>query len=193
MKIVRLAAMSAAIAAASPALAAINLTVEGGGTPIVYEGANGNKFAVFGIDRRPLDADGVVNQPAFTLTEQYIRDRFATQANRVVNIFYNPNNSSPAFDPANSFSAFAPIDVADEARLYNSLLIEFTGTGNVTAFRGIGTGSSTVNLTPNQAGAPPIGAPVPEPATWAMMMLGFGGLGYTLRRRPTVGARIRFA
>ena len=36
-------------------------------------------------------------------------------------------------------------------------------------------------------------AAVPEPATWAMMMLGFGGLGYTLRRRPTAGARIRFA
>jgi hypothetical protein len=26
-------------------------------------------------------------------------------------------------------------------------------------------------------------APVPEPATWAMMILGMGGIGYTLRRR----------
>jgi hypothetical protein len=83
--------------------------------------------------------------------------------------------------------------LADGARLHNSLLIEFTGTGNVTAFRGIGTGSSTVNLTPNRAGAPPISAPVPEPATWAMMMLGFGGLGYTLRRKSATGPRIRFA
>lgn len=34
---------------------------------------------------------------------------------------------------------------------------------------------------------------VPEPATWAMMMLGFGVAGYTMRRRSKVGAHIRFA
>lgn len=34
---------------------------------------------------------------------------------------------------------------------------------------------------------------VPEPATWAMMMLGFGGIGFAMRRRPKLGARIRFA
>ncbi len=33
---------------------------------------------------------------------------------------------------------------------------------------------------------------VPEPATWAMMLLGFGGVGHALRRRPKQ-ARIRFA
>lgn len=34
---------------------------------------------------------------------------------------------------------------------------------------------------------------VPEPATWATMMIGFGGMGYAMRRRSKVGARIRFA
>ncbi|MEO5939215.1 MAG: PEPxxWA-CTERM sorting domain-containing protein [Sphingomonas sp.] len=34
---------------------------------------------------------------------------------------------------------------------------------------------------------------VPEPTTWAMMLLGFGGMGVALRRRPKVAARIRFA
>lgn len=29
-------------------------------------------------------------------------------------------------------------------------------------------------------------APVPEPATWAMMMLGFGGIGYSLRRKAVL-------
>ena len=36
-------------------------------------------------------------------------------------------------------------------------------------------------------------AAVPEPATWALMMLGFGGVGYAVRRKPKVGARVRFA
>lgn len=33
---------------------------------------------------------------------------------------------------------------------------------------------------------------VPEPATWGMMLFGFGGLGYAMRRRQQAGARIRF-
>ncbi|MEO7389382.1 MAG: PEPxxWA-CTERM sorting domain-containing protein [Sphingomonas sp.] len=33
---------------------------------------------------------------------------------------------------------------------------------------------------------------VPEPATWAMLLLGFGGMGYAMRRHPKVTARIRF-
>jgi hypothetical protein len=34
---------------------------------------------------------------------------------------------------------------------------------------------------------------VPEPATWALMMVGFGGMGYAMRRKPKVGTRVRFA
>ena len=34
---------------------------------------------------------------------------------------------------------------------------------------------------------------VPEPATWAMMMLGFGSMGYAMRRKNKVSTRIRFA
>ncbi len=34
---------------------------------------------------------------------------------------------------------------------------------------------------------------VPEPATWAMMLLGFGAIGGALRGRQKVAARVRFA
>jgi hypothetical protein len=34
---------------------------------------------------------------------------------------------------------------------------------------------------------------VPEPTTWAMLMLGFGGVGFAMRRNRKVAARIRFA
>ena len=36
-------------------------------------------------------------------------------------------------------------------------------------------------------------AGVPEPATWAMMLMGFGAVGGALRRRPKVATRVRFA
>lgn len=38
-----------------------------------------------------------------------------------------------------------------------------------------------------------VNSAVPEPATWAMMMLGFGGMGFAMRRRNRTSARIRFA
>ena len=34
---------------------------------------------------------------------------------------------------------------------------------------------------------------VPEPATWAMMLVGFGFLGAAMRRRPQLQQRVRFA
>ena len=39
----------------------------------------------------------------------------------------------------------------------------------------------------------PTGAPVPEPGTWALMLLGFAGVGMALRRRPQVTRRVNFA
>lgn len=36
-----------------------------------------------------------------------------------------------------------------------------------------------------------IASPVPEPASWALLLAGFGALGFTLRRRPQV--RVRYA
>jgi hypothetical protein len=47
-------------------------------------------------------------------------------------------------------------------------------------------------LVGNIVGGQATGA-VPEPATWAMMLIGFGAIGGTLRRRQKVTARIRFA
>ena len=34
---------------------------------------------------------------------------------------------------------------------------------------------------------------VPEPATWAMMLLGFGGIGFSMRRRRTNGPLLQIA
>ena len=31
---------------------------------------------------------------------------------------------------------------------------------------------------------------IPEPATWAMMLIGFGAVGYSMRRRPQARAQL---
>lgn len=74
----------------------------------------------------------------------------------------------------NSVRAFDPTPT--------SLTLSFNSTG-ASAF----STSSTLSIPPEGA----IGA-VPEPATWAMMVLGFGAVGYALRRRK-VTTRVRFA
>jgi hypothetical protein len=38
-----------------------------------------------------------------------------------------------------------------------------------------------------------VGGGVPEPATWALMILGFGAVGGAMRRRQSVAAKVRFA
>ncbi len=45
-------------------------------------------------------------------------------------------------------------------------------------------------------GAPPVSAPVasvPEPATWAMMFLGLGAIGFAMRRHQRVATRVSYA
>ena len=72
-----------------------------------------------------------------------------------------------------------------------------TGYNNVsvTSTNGIGgfrfTGSAQGNTIVDNLVATT--APVPEPASWAMMMLGFGAMGATLRGRRKLSATVRFA
>ena len=72
-------------------------------------------------------------------------------------------------DPNGSFCNWTPIGVSFGGTAYS---INFGGTANQTGFDNITFGSAT----------PGTGA-VPEPSTWAMMLLGFGAVGAAMRRR----------
>lgn len=70
--------------------------------------------------------------------------------------------------------------------------------GNVTAFYKIDFGSTPQLLTLNLKGVSNAylftATAVPEPATWAMMLLGFGGIGFAMRRsRKQAGALMQVA
>lgn len=55
-----------------------------------------------------------------------------------------------------------------------------------------GDNSGDFRVTYMLAGGAPAGA-VPEPATWGMMLLGFGALGFAMRRRAKVRTNLSFA
>ena len=71
-------------------------------------------------------------------------------------------------DPSGSFCNWSPVGVAFAGIAHS---IDFGGTANQTGYDNITFGSATP------------GTGVPEPAAWAMMLAGFGGLGATLRSR----------
>ncbi len=54
----------------------------------------------------------------------------------------------------------------------------------LTTCGGCSSGPNGLRITAGDAAAAP--GPVPEPATWAMMLLGFGGIGYSMRRQRKI-------
>lgn len=181
-------ALAGAAFAATPADAAVNLVVEGGGTPIVFAGDNGNRFAVLGIDARRRDADNIVNLPNFTVTTDFIRSLIASGgASRLQNAFFCPD-----FAARTGCSTLTSVSVADEARLFSSLLLEFSGSGSIVLTRPSG-GTTTFGLRVTQPGAPPINMAVPEPSTWAMLLLGFFGIGAAVRKAKVRQISVAYA
>ena len=58
----------------------------------------------------------------------------------------------------------------------------------------LGTGAlSRVGTTDRALFGIAISSAVPEPGIWAMMLVGFGGIGVAIRRRSTISTRVRFA
>lgn len=70
-----------------------------------------------------------------------------------------------------------------------------TATWNATSFADLGLTTGTYTWSwGNEASADTftirVGAVVPEPATWAMMLIGFGSVGFAMRRRSAVGTTV---
>jgi len=107
-----------------------------------------------------------------------------TNASVVLSSYYSTANAlfggtllqSSSFSGTGTFAGVNPLTL--------NLPFSETVRYDLTFGPGSGNFNGTANLTM---------VAVPEPTTWAMMMLGFVGLGYTVRRRPKTNVRIRYA
>ena len=72
---------------------------------------------------------------------------------------------------------------------YSSIGVTFAGTAFSVDFGGTTNQVAFDNITLGSA----VAGGVPEPTTWALMILGFGAIGGAMRRRQSVTAKVRFA
>lgn len=99
-------------------------------------------------------------------------------ADNLGNIYLNNSYTGKSFQGFGGLSEFT-LSSGFRAGL-NTLMFQITDQGAPTAFRvGDLFGTAAVLVPPD----PGPGAPIPEPATWAMMLAGFFGMGGVLRHR----------
>lgn len=178
MRKVLIALAAFAVVGPTPASAAVNIVVEGGGAPVVFQGSNGNRFGLVGLDARRRDTDTIVNLPAFTVDRNYIIGRLSDPSSFV------DAYSCVNFSSGGSCTPLTSVVVQDEARLFGSLLLEFNSTGNIVFNNPSGSTTTLALGRVTRNGSPPIGSAVPEPGAWMLLLLGFFGIGSVLRRGP---------
>jgi hypothetical protein len=184
-----LAAAAVTLLTSAPAMAQVtdNL-VENGGWDQFFFGDTVN-FPNF------QDADGNTITFAFTITDSTalrITDGFndgdqfqVTLNDSTTNSSLTTDTSTPIFDGNNIFDNWSSVFVdptlgAEFSHItFNLDPGTYTLTG-IAIQSPFGAGAAAIEL-----GALP---PVPEPAIWAMMLVGFGGMGAMLRRRKALAA-----
>ena len=142
---------------------------------IQQAGGNGGTLSIY-VTQTDLNAfNGFL---ASTFTSNTIAN-----ASVVLSTYYSASNAlfggtqlrSASFSDIGTFAGVNPLTL--------SLPYSQTVRYDITFGPGAGNFNGTANLTTS----------VPEPAAWALMVMGFAGLGYAVRRRPKVTARVRFA
>ena len=142
----------------------------------------------FALGTSPISFDfSIGNVVASTAFDTSGANIFLTSLLTGQTVSYNP------FFFGNDNTTTASVDVQNSARLNfgflfgsnfnanvdNTYRIDLTAGGNtVTSFAQIGAGAV---------------AAVPEPTTWAMMLMGFGAMGFALRRRKRVASLTQMA
>lgn len=170
-----------------------NLNNTGFGSSLAYWFAFDSATVRIGEKYLSLD-DNIFYQYVFLGAETRF-DGLALQSLRLGYVSYPQGNASGEII-STSFSIYAA-DGAFFTKDFNALLADdfslniadqgnaFANSGNFTG--GFGTGASGFLGIPLKPTSLTVStAAVPEPATWAMMILGFGVVGYAMRRKTVM-------
>lgn len=189
-KIVLFAAAAAAVAVAAPAQAATVIYTSGTNVGLIErDGIFSGAFEAVVVEDAALDPNFTAN---FTFTTPFSGNAIASAISIALNSKSNINFSSIAINGTTGTVMNGVIDTAfTGATLVPGGLNSLTLTGLLNPPSGEGNAGFGGNVTFAAVNA------VPEPATWAMFILGFGVLGFGLRRRnaevSATKARLTFA
>lgn len=134
--------------------------------------------------------DEILNSLTFTLLGGFTFERaefnlFDGAVRQLTVTLLTNTGSTETFNLANANGANRFGITAAEGELLSA--VTFSSTAGFDSLTQLRLGGVTTGETPGQSGA------VPEPSTWAMMLLGFGAVGAGMRRRRKDQPRLRFA
>ncbi len=174
MKKIAIAIAAATVAAASPAYA----------VPLLFDFSGPSGTATFQLDSNPT--------PDFS--QSFIgSDQFGF--NNVDGTFGGVAGAASTVSFGNGIFSSLSIAAANLGFTQFNAPTLFTGdpsnpsflTGSFTLVNPF-FGNGTLTISPVA-----IGGAVPEPATWAMLLLGIGGIGFSMRRRSKVSRTLTYA
>jgi Protein of unknown function (DUF642)/PEP-CTERM motif len=170
-----------------------NLAWIGPSNPFGLTGSNGSGFF--------LDLQGISDGAPFAGVQQSVAT--CATCGYQLTFFLGSDASSGVQDSITASAAgqsqlFTSTNNGSQANLWQEETLDFTATGSSTTISllgntipgGIFIGLDTVDL---EQISGPITSGVPEPSTWAMMILGFCGVGFMAYRRKPNGASFRIA
>lgn len=179
---------AAAATIASPALAVETLDFEttAGGGATVANTTVGNDFAALGLTFTgatyfqcgggcPSPANGIFISGTNTNGSFTVNFLNAISNFSAVNVNFSAFTAS-AFDSGNNL-----LGTSSASNFLQAVSFNFGGISSIQFSTTTQFGVDNFQFTQNAA--------VPEPATWAMMLIGFGAVGFAMRRRSSVATR----
>jgi hypothetical protein len=160
------------------ALSSVAAAVPANAQPLLFE-LSGSRTATFTLDSSTPDS----------FTSSFIGDQIFF--NDVVGTFGGTPGTADLSFGTNLISAFQVQSASLDFTQFSGPAL-FSGPASSPTFNlgtfnlsGILSGNSTLTISQAAPGA------VPEPGTWAMMLVGFGALGVSMRRRRRAGTQLQ--